>query len=63
MHHDVRALRDFYYTTSLGRAAQKAMRDRLRTCWSDTTGLSIAGFGFAAPCCARSCPRPRASPP
>ncbi|MCC5958247.1 MAG: hypothetical protein JJU08_02780 [Rhodobacteraceae bacterium] len=49
MHHDVRALRDFYYTTSLGRAAQKAMRDRLRTCWGDTTGLSIAGFGFAAP--------------
>ncbi|MGY6705099.1 hypothetical protein [Roseinatronobacter sp.] len=49
MHHDVRALRDFYYTTSLGRAAQKAMRDKLRAYWQDTTGLSIAGFGFAAP--------------
>lgn len=49
MHLDVCFLRDFYYTSSLGRAAQKAMRDRLRAFWPDLAGKSVAGFGFAAP--------------
>ena len=49
MHQDVCALRDFYYTTTLGRAAQKAMRDRVRALWPDAAGQSVAGFGFAAP--------------
>ena len=49
MHHDVCFLRDFYYTTTLGRAAQKAMRDQLRIIWPVGKGLSVAGFGFAAP--------------
>jgi SAM-dependent methyltransferase len=49
MHHDVLALRDFYYTTSLGRAVQKALRDRLTGAWGDVRGLSVGGFGFAAP--------------
>ena len=49
MHQDVCFLREFYYTTQLGRAAQKAMRDQLRACWPSGAGLSIAGFGFAAP--------------
>lgn len=49
MHHDVIALRDFYYTTSLGRAAQKALRDHCQTCWPDMTGKDVAGFGFAVP--------------
>lgn len=49
MHHDVCFLRDFYYTTTLGRAAQKAMRDQLRSIWPAGKGLSVAGFGFAAP--------------
>ena len=49
MYNDVCELRDFYYTTTLGRAAQKAMRDRLMTCWPSVKGLSVAGFGFAAP--------------
>lgn len=49
MHHDVAALRDFYYTTALGRAAQKALRDELMRLWPQTQGKSIAGFGFAAP--------------
>jgi SAM-dependent methyltransferase len=49
MHQDVCFLRDFYYTTTLGRAAQKAMRDQLRACWPNTKGLAVAGFGFAAP--------------
>jgi SAM-dependent methyltransferase len=49
MHQDVCALRDFYYTTSLGRAAQKAMRDQVQALWPQTAGLNVAGFGFAAP--------------
>ncbi len=49
MHHDVIALRDFYYTTTLGRAAQKALRDRMLACWPDVSGHAVAGFGFAAP--------------
>ena len=49
MYQDVCDLRDFYYTTALGRTAQKAMRDRLRVAWPDVQGLSVAGFGFAAP--------------
>lgn len=49
MHQDVCDLRDFYYTTALGRAAQKAMRDQLRAAWPSVEGLTVAGFGFAAP--------------
>ncbi|MCC5955085.1 MAG: hypothetical protein JJU07_03205 [Natronohydrobacter sp.] len=49
MHQDVCLLRDFYYTSHLGRAAQKAMRDQLQSRWPSVKGLSVAGFGFAAP--------------
>ncbi len=49
MHQDVCDLRDFYYTTSLGRAAQKAMRDRFRAAWPSVERLSVVGFGFACP--------------
>ena len=49
MYQDVCSLRDFYYTTALGRAAQKAMRDRLRASWPSVKGQTVAGFGFAAP--------------
>lgn len=49
MHQDVSQLRDFYYTTSLGRAAQKAMRDQVRALWPDVAGRTVAGFGFAVP--------------
>ncbi len=49
MHHDVTDLRDFYYTTALGRTAQKAVRDQITTLWSDARGLTVAGYGFPAP--------------
>ena len=49
MHLDVTDLRDFYYTTALGRAAQKAVRDQIVSLWPDVHGLSVAGYGFAAP--------------
>jgi len=49
MHLDVLDLRSFYYRTGLGRAAQRAIRDQVRTCWPDTGGLSVVGFGFAVP--------------
>ena len=49
MHLDVHDLRDFYYRTPLGRAAQSVIRDELVRHWPEAEGLSVAGFGFALP--------------
>ena len=49
MHLDVHHLRDFYYRSQLGRAAQKGVRDRVIERWGDTRGLTLAGYGFAVP--------------
>lgn len=49
MHLDVQDLRNFYYRSPLGRAAQKVIRDALLTLWPETKGQTVAGFGFAAP--------------
>lgn len=49
MHLDVLELRGFYYTTRLGRMVQRAVQQRLRAMWPDIHGMSLAGFGFAAP--------------
>lgn len=49
MHLDVHALRDFYYRSHLGRAVQKAVRDRMIAKWGQVGGLTIAGYGFAVP--------------
>lgn len=53
MHLDVLDLRNFYYRTQLGRAAQKAIRDQVVRMWpagaGDVAGQTVAGFGFAVP--------------
>jgi len=49
MHLDVHSLREFYYRSQLGRAAQKGVRDRVVERWGNTRGLTIAGYGFAVP--------------
>ncbi len=49
MHLDVHHLRDFYYRSELGRAAQKGVRDALVARWGAARGLGVAGFGFAVP--------------
>lgn len=49
MHLDVQILRDFYYRSQLGRAAQKGVRDRVVERWGTVKGLSLAGYGFAVP--------------
>lgn len=49
MHLDVTDLRAFYYRTKLGRSAQRALQDALRALWPDTRGMTVLGFGFAAP--------------
>ncbi|MEL7183653.1 MAG: class I SAM-dependent methyltransferase [Pseudomonadota bacterium] len=49
MHLDVVDLRKFYYRTRLGRAAQKAVRDRLLAMWPEAKAQTVAGFGFAVP--------------
>ncbi|WP_415183399.1 methyltransferase domain-containing protein [Phaeovulum sp.] len=51
MHLDVLDLRNFYYRTQLGRAAQKAVRDRVVSLWPATgiAGQTVVGYGFAVP--------------
>ena len=49
MHLDVVDLKAFYYRTPLGRAAQKAIRDKVVAIWPRASGETVAGFGFAAP--------------
>lgn len=51
MHLDVADLKGFYYRTRLGRAAQRAVRGRVTEAWppSQARGLTVAGYGFAAP--------------
>ncbi|MEM7508637.1 MAG: methyltransferase domain-containing protein [Pseudomonadota bacterium] len=49
MHLDVIELRKFYYTTRLGRMAQRVLREQLRQMWPNVSGETVAGFGFAAP--------------
>lgn len=49
MHLDVLDLRAFYYRTKLGRSAQRGLQEALRRLWPETRGLTVVGFGFAAP--------------
>ena len=49
MHLDVVDLRAFYYRTQLGRLAQRALQEALRRLWPETRGLTVVGYGFAAP--------------
>jgi len=49
MHLDVHDLREFYYRSPLGRAAQKVIRGELVRMWPEAKGQTVAGFGFAVP--------------
>ncbi len=49
MHLDVQDLRNFYYRQPLGRSVQRAIRREVRRIWSETSGQTVAGFGFAIP--------------
>ncbi|CUH75043.1 methyltransferase domain-containing protein [Tropicibacter naphthalenivorans] len=49
MHLDVKDLRDFYYRSALGRAAQKIIRAQMLAFWPEAQGLTVAGYGFAVP--------------
>lgn len=49
MHLDVQDLRNFYYRSELGRAAQKTVRAELQKLWPEAKGQTVAGFGFAVP--------------
>ncbi|MEC7259553.1 MAG: methyltransferase domain-containing protein [Pseudomonadota bacterium] len=49
MHLDVQDLRNFYYRSALGRAAQASVRGRLLEMWPEAKGQTVAGFGFAVP--------------
>jgi len=49
MHLDVQDLRNFYYRSQLGRAAQTAVRQEVLSFWPEAQGQTVAGFGFAVP--------------
>ena len=49
MHLDVQDLRNFYYRSTLGRAAQASVRGRMLELWPEAKGQTVAGFGFAVP--------------
>ena len=49
MHLDVQDLRNFYYRSTLGRAAQASIRGRLLDFWPEAKGQTVLGYGFAAP--------------
>ena len=49
MHLDVVDLSRFYYRSHLGALAQRRLQVALRAIWPNVAGLSIAGYGFAAP--------------
>lgn len=49
MHLDVVDLRSFYYRTRLGRKVQAILQAHVRSFWPETRGMTVAGFGFAAP--------------
>lgn len=49
MHLDVTELRDFYYRSHLGRAAQRGLREQVHDLWPDMARLNLVGFGFAVP--------------
>lgn len=49
MHLDVCHLRNFYYRTGLGRAAQKTIRDQVIRLWPEADAQTVVGFGFAVP--------------
>lgn len=49
MHLDVQDLRNFYYRSALGRAAQKTVRNEMLKIWPEAHGQTVVGFGFAVP--------------
>lgn len=51
MRTDVQDLKAFYYKRALGRVVQRLLRDRLTALWppATTQGMTVAGYGFAAP--------------
>lgn len=49
MHLDVLDLREFYYRSPLGRAAQKVVRQELVRLWPEAKAQTVVGFGFAVP--------------
>ena len=48
MHLSVQDLRNFYYHSALGRAAQASMHRIFQELWPEVQGQTIIGFGFAA---------------
>ena len=57
---DVVELRNFY-RSRIGGSARRVIRDHVRACWGEVTGMSVLGTGCAA--YRRARPRVRAGRP
>ena len=49
MHLDVQDLKNFYYRSALGRAAQKEISKEVVKMWPVGSGYKMMGYGFANP--------------
>ena len=49
MYLDVKEIKDFYYRSTLGRAAKNSINKNLSNIWPETAGLNVVGFGFSLP--------------
>jgi len=49
MHLDVQDLKNFYYRSALGRAAQKIISAQVLKMWPVQSGYKMMGYGFANP--------------
>jgi Methylase involved in ubiquinone/menaquinone biosynthesis len=49
MYLDVKEIKDFYYRSTLGRAAKTSINKNLSNIWPETAGLNVMGFGFSLP--------------
>ena len=49
MYLDVKEIKEFYYRSTLGRAAKASINKKLSHIWPETTGLNVVGFGFPIP--------------
>ena len=49
MYLDVKEINEFYYRSTLGRAAKASINKNLSKIWPEATGLNVVGFGFSLP--------------
>ena len=49
MHQEVQDLSNFYSNTKLGRSVKKILSNKVCHFWPNSSGLTVAGYGFPLP--------------